>query len=190
VEIDDPAHRGLLQIGQPAKNLEVIGMLATCWEGLEGSGEESMGGYKVDRAECLEWTPPTLTFVVERHGARAFSSTRAELQRWNVDLDKGTASCYAAGYRQLDKRSPPWDAEAVAAELAPLVLDGKEDPRLKWLREGKNRVQLRTPLIVPDYGSGPKQTTADRRRRLFAALEKLLASTGWIRTLNTWSRSH
>jgi hypothetical protein len=165
----------------------VVDTLAVCWERLEGSREASMGGYKVRRAEDLRWDPPRLRFVVERHGAREFGSKRAELQVWSVDVDEGTASCYSAGYRQLDKPSLRWKAEPVAAELASLILDGKEDLRLKWLRGGKDRVQLQTWLIIPD--NGPKKTTSGRRRRLFAALEKHLAPTGWKRTGNTWDKT-
>ena len=45
-----------------------------------------MQGYKLlGRTEAVSWERPVLRFVIERHGGAAFGSTRAELQRWEVD---------------------------------------------------------------------------------------------------------
>jgi hypothetical protein len=45
----------------------------------------------VSRAEELSWNPPILSFTIERHGATARGSSRAELHEWTVNLHEGTA---------------------------------------------------------------------------------------------------
>lgn len=56
--------------------------------------------------EDLQWNPPVLNFRIERHGARARGSTRAELQTWEIDVIQATAKIVATGHRQLE----PMDA--------------------------------------------------------------------------------
>src|SRR5262249_18422811 len=42
--------------------------LAECWEELEAN-DSSLAGYKLlGRMEDVSWTPPRLTFTIERHG--------------------------------------------------------------------------------------------------------------------------
>jgi hypothetical protein len=47
--------------------------------------------------EDLEWNPPMLSFIIERHGAMVLGSTRAENQRWEIDMNKMEAECYSFG---------------------------------------------------------------------------------------------
>jgi hypothetical protein len=56
-----------------------------------GADETAMEGWKVSRAEELSWNPPILSFTIERHGATARGSSRAELHEWTVTLHEGTA---------------------------------------------------------------------------------------------------
>ena len=61
-----------------------------------------MAGHKlIGRMENVEWHPPILTFLIERHGGTVLGSARAELQRWTVDLDRRTATCERVGHRQF-----------------------------------------------------------------------------------------
>jgi hypothetical protein len=62
-------------------------ILAECWDEFRGSGESGMHPGKLrGRMEEVTWNPPYLAFVIERHGATAFGSTRAEIQLWELDL--------------------------------------------------------------------------------------------------------
>src|SRR4051794_5739582 len=72
---------------------ELEGLLEPCWHAFVGSDNGGMEGRKLlGRMEDGAWDPPLLTFTVERHGATVLGSTRAELQKWTVDLEKRTAS--------------------------------------------------------------------------------------------------
>jgi hypothetical protein len=124
----------------------------------------------------VEWSPPVLTFVIERHGGRALRSTWAELQRWAVDLDRRTATCERAGHRQLSPRSGRVDVAAIADEIAGLIIGGVIDDRLRWFGGGRVRVEM--GRIFPK-ASGYKQTVQGRRRRLRETLVEVLGRRGW-----------
>jgi hypothetical protein len=111
--------------------------------------------------EAVHWEPPLLSFTIERHGAMALGSTRAELQRWRVDLRRLQASCIKdRGYRQLRQRAEPVKTEPMAAELVEAISEGRAGDRLKWGHDGTVRVVL--TKVFP-YGSGYMQTIAGRR---------------------------
>jgi hypothetical protein len=121
--------------------------------------------------------PPVLSFTIERHGAMSMGSTRAELQRWRVDLRRRTASCERSrSYRQVVPRAEAVRVEPIAREVADGILAGRTDERLKWQEEETVRV-LVTRIFPRD--SGYMQTITGRRNRLRAALETLLADAGW-----------
>jgi hypothetical protein len=113
---------------------------------------------KLARMEAVRWEPPILSFTIERHGAMALGSTRAELQHWRVDFDLIRASCVKdRGYRQLLPRAERVKAEPVATEIAEAINAGRADERLSWGRDGTVRVVL--TKVFP-YGSGYMQTIA------------------------------
>ena len=96
-----------------------------------------MAGHKlIGRMEHVEWNPPVLTFVIERHGGTVLGSTRAELQRWTVDLDRKTATCERAGHRQLSPMAKRVDVGSIADEVANKIVGGESDDRLTWLEMG------------------------------------------------------
>lgn len=150
-------------------------LLVNAWPALEGSGESSMAPYKLERAERFEWCPPFLTFRIERHGARALGSTRAELQTWTLDLDARTASAARSGHKQLSPAARRVDVRPIAADLSRLIRAGKASSRLKWL--SLEAVEVRVGVVLPD--SGFKQTLQGRRKRLRAALIAELQPHGW-----------
>ena len=85
---------------------KILSLLAECWDELKGADESAMRAFKLDRAEDLSWDPPVLSFKIERHGGTVLGSSRAELQRWCVNLHEATASCEEQGYRQLRPNAP------------------------------------------------------------------------------------
>ena len=99
------------------ESCEVLRLLADAWGSLTGHDEAGMAAWKIERAENLQWQPPVLSFSIEGHGGAAFGSTRAEMQRWTVDIDSGDASCTSTGYRQIRKTDKRLDTGALAVEI-------------------------------------------------------------------------
>ncbi len=151
--------------------------LASCWDFLDGSDLERMAPHKLrNRVEDPWWDPPMLCFTIERHGGLAMGSTRAELQRWVVDVDAGTADCCPAGYRQLYKRDAPVKVGPIAEEVVGLILAGQQDPRLTWIELGR-RVRVTLSACLPIASN--QQTHQGRSRRLRRKLRELLEPQGW-----------
>ncbi len=96
-------------------------------------------------------------------------STRAELQRWEVNLDTQEASCFSTGYRQVAPTSSRVDFQQVAQELAPLILSSKDDERLKWKKDGSLQV-----VMTKVFPGSVAQTLRGRSKRLKEELLKIL----------------
>jgi hypothetical protein len=76
----------------PVDNLEFEGLLASCWQELEGNQDGGMKSYKlIKRTRSLRWDPPMLTFGIERHGPTKRGSVYAHEQFWAVNVERGTA---------------------------------------------------------------------------------------------------
>jgi hypothetical protein len=154
-------------------------LLAECWDDFCGSDDGGMEAYKLLRyMERAVWTPPVLSFVIERHGGLACGSTRAELQHWSVNLDKNEAQIIKEGYRQKTPMDPRKPVKATATEIARLILAGQEDERLD--RQANGTVKVLARKIYPE-GSGYKRTVEGRRRRLCQYIETSLLGYGWAK---------
>ena len=108
--------------------------LAESWATFEGSDAGGMEAYKLnDRTEQLMWTPPVLSFRIERHGGTVLGSSRAEIQTWEVDLDRHGARLLGSGWRQVRSPAPKLDVTALAVEPQQVVLGEAEsaDGRLR-----------------------------------------------------------
>lgn len=151
-------------------------LLCNAWMGFDGD----CGGLSVHkirgRLEKLEWHPPVLSFTIERHGGIKCGSSRAELQDWGVDVERGTASYSSTRYRQLYKRSPPLKTKPLAQQIAALIVERQESKLLRWSDDG-NCVRLIINGIIPDEWA--KETTAGRRKRFRRDLTALLIQHGW-----------
>jgi hypothetical protein len=155
--------------------------LAQCWDELAGSNDGGMTGSKFfdrkgPRTEGLQWNPPVLKFQIERHGGRVLSSTRGELQTWEINAIKAMARIVATSHRQLEPMAARLDVNPLASETAKMIVDGRESPWLKWMTP--TRVRVVSGEVIPATN---KQTTAGRRKRFGAALEQLLGPQGWRR---------
>jgi hypothetical protein len=161
--------------GDAANDVERL--LGTAWGRLEGSHDGGMKGEKlVGRAESLHWSPPFLTFVIERHGAFVKGSTRAELQKWEIDVSRNTARIVAQSRRQLVAMDARLDVKPLTAEIAAMILRAGEAPALKWVNH--SRVRVLTGVVIPKT---IKQTTLSRRGRFVAELSQILRPEGWKR---------
>jgi hypothetical protein len=170
-----------------SKKLERL--LAPVWEDFTAT-EGGMEGCKLhDRMEQVIWSPPDLTFSIERHGSLCQGSTRAEVQHWRISIEVTSAILEGTTHRQTKPMSPRLDACSKAKEIVAAVQDARQDVEfLKWTGEGMVRV-LMVKLVPPD--SGFKQTRQDRRKQLREELSKLMPLGGWspVEKRDTFVRS-
>ena len=166
------------QLPGPIEDIDTIAtLLEDVWDNLIGSDAEGMAAYKLDgRIEEPTWEPPVLSFIIERHGGTVQGSSRAELQRWSVDIDTRMASVSPSGHRQLKVQAKRVDIKPIAEEISSIIVSGTQDERIKWNDENTAKVQIN--LILPE-GSAKKQTLAGRRKRFREELTKQLAEHGW-----------
>jgi hypothetical protein len=174
--------RMLLQDTEPgpiadASSLE--GLLAGCWEQFTGGEAQGMKGDKLlGRMTDVTWKPPMLSFVIERHGGTVLGSSRAELHRWEVNVESRDAVCLPGRFRQLKPTQPRLNVLPLAEELCGLIRRRQDNPRLVW-SQGRQIVSVRIRVVIPDQG--PKQTVAERRRRFTNVLRERLEAIGWVR---------
>jgi hypothetical protein len=161
----------------------VESLLIACWDTLPESREGGMAAHKLrDRLEQVEWDPPHLRFTIERHGGTVLGSTRAALQRWEIDVQTGNAGCDESGHRQLVPRGSALRTQPLVEEMVEHIVHGKDHPALKWPID-RSRVFLRVGEPIP--ADGFKQTIAGRRRRFKKALVAQLAAAGWLEVSGT-----
>ena len=159
-------------------------LLAECWDDFVGSGETKMNTEKLDRAEDLRWDPPELSFRIERHGGTVKGSSRAEVHFWSINIETLEARCIGVGHRQVRPMDKKLNVERLAAEIADLIANRKQDKRLKWVSDGRVRV-----LISSVIRKTNSETTRDRRKRFRQALDRLLAPTWEYVPVNVYRRS-
>jgi hypothetical protein len=169
---------------------KIMLLLAGCWDELEGANETGMKAWKLDRAEDVAWNPPVLSFTIERHGATVLGSSRAELHRWSVNLEEGTADCVQRSYRQISPRAPRLDVRPIAERVCETVQLGPgsdcdlvKNGVIDW--KADDLVSVKQGMLIP--GGGYQQTVAGRRRRFRKQLEERMRSIGW--RLETVQRS-
>ena len=170
---------------------ELRSLLADAWDGFDGGDESAMAARKIrrlGRVGSLAWTPPVLTFRMERHGGTVLGSTRAEIQEWTVDLDARTATAETVGRRQLRPMRKRLDVAAVAEEIIAAVNERADDPRLKWSKDGGSVQVLATVAVNPDHA--PQQTLDGRRKRLKEKVKPGLAEIGWTESTQPWRYKH
>lgn len=163
-------------------------LLALCWKDLAGGSDGGMEGNKLfGRMESVEWSPPLLTFKIERHGGAFLGSSRAEIQHWAIDISKRIASLGGSSRRQLRPLQPRLDVAPLANAVARSILSRQPDEYLKWFPDG--HVVVSIGKVIP--AGGPKQTVAGRRKRFRTALDTILKAHGWEKVrANTYRPSN
>lgn len=159
---------------------EITSLLATAWDSFAGNNETKMAARKIHRAEKLCWYPSILSFEIERHGGTVMGSTRAEIQRWEVNLKTLEISCETVSHRQIEPMDRRLDTKRLAAEVAALIVSNSEHVLLKWLGTDKVRVNI-SEVIPQTY----VRTTTSRRKRFRKQLTAELEKQGWEPVLGT-----
>jgi hypothetical protein len=168
-----------LSPGQIADVGQLDALLATCWDQFDGSNAEGMEPQKLfGRMERISWDPPVLSFTLERHGGTVLGSSRAELQRWEVNVETRSATCSTGSHRQLTPMQPKLTVKPQAEEVVGLILEGRQDDRLKWHAGGSVRILIGNVEGL-QTGSAVQQTLAGRRRRFREEVERLVTNHGW-----------
>lgn len=158
---------------------ELERIVAECWDDLDGSDEGGMEACKLlGRMEQVVWTPPMMSFVIERHGGLTCGSTRAEVQHWAVNLDTNEATISKESYRQVQTMAPRAPVKATADEITQLILGRMPDSRLQWRNDDSVSVLLHK--IYPK-DSGSHRTVTERRNRFRRYVEEALAKHDWYR---------
>lgn len=167
---------------RPGDEDRIIGVLAKCWDQLSGATETSMRAYKLHRVERLEWSPPILSFTMERHGGTVFGSTRAELQKWTVNVETGIADHSPGARRQLEPTAKRLDVAPIAGRVYEAVDNGPTS-QSQLVKEGtvtwqdERRLIIKHGALIPNEGF--KQTVAGRPKRLRQELIRGLGERGW-----------
>ncbi len=168
-----------------AKAAEILKVLEECWDDFEGSADTKMQFWKIVRdgvPEDFAWKPPILSFTIERHGSLVLGSSRAEKQRWSLNIAEGTARHDVTGFRQMEPRALALDVKAIATKVCEEVQKGPAinselttQGILIW--KGDDEIIIKHGKLIPNDGF--KQTISGRRRRFRADLKNKMALIGW-----------
>ena len=154
---------------------ELLTAVTNVWPTVTGSEVENTWADKTVRMESVEWRPPTLSFVLARHGGTVNGSGREHLHYWALDTDTWVAAIVRYGHRQLRPMSKRFDAAAAAETTAKLIAASSDDKQLVWT-DNRRTVAINLQEAVP---LGNLQTQAARRRRFRSELNLVLTSMGW-----------
>jgi len=174
-ELDD--YLASIEAGPVLDSSRCAQVLSKFWSQFDGSSAESTSPNKLtSRAlEGAKWEPPILSFAIERHGATVNGSSRASVHRWEVNVTKRTARIVERKNRQLEPLSPRVNVKPIAEGVAALIVNGIEDPLLKWHSPTDVSVQIGK---IEDL-CGAAQTQLGRRKRFRKSMESILAPRGW-----------
>jgi len=164
----------------------LIPLLSACWSQIPGGYDNKMSDVKLDRMEKVEWIPPNLSFIIERHGAAVFGSSRAELHKWTIDVEQIDADCSTNSYRQLYKTAKRLNIKPCVEEIFHLIENGQNDDRIKWSSDCRQVIVNMTKTLdkaaeEQNAESGYEQTASGRRKRLKKLLIPKLEAIGWSR---------
>jgi hypothetical protein len=163
----------------------IASLLEDCWHELEGAEVSKMEDRKLlrdDGPQEMTWSPPKLSFIIERHGGMVQGSTRAEKQKWNLDIEKKTVYQSIVGFRQVHPRASTLNVKLIAEEVCKAVQEGPHSKseltvsgKLVW--KGDGHLVIKHGKIIPNEGF--QQTIAGRRKRFRTDLQRELDALGW-----------
>ncbi|MDX5327519.1 MAG: hypothetical protein LPK06_01845 [Marinobacter sp.] len=156
---------------------ELARLLSDVWNDLPGSHDQKTAPYKlISRPlEDVIWSPPLLLFTLERHGGTVNGSSRAELHRWEVDVERWQASILSKGRRQLTKQDKRYNPAPDVEAICTAVRSRANADGLVYRDDGSVKV------IVKDIVEARNnQTLAARRRRFRELLQNRMSEIGYV----------
>ncbi len=163
---------------------ELFKVVEASWHEFAGSNETSMGAWKILRDEGpgdVNWISPCLSLTIERHGGTVLGSSRAERQRWILNLERRSADHVQGGFRQLRPNAPKLEVKSLANEVCNAVQEGPSsasrlisDRIVVWKND--DEVIVFHGKIV---GGAYQRTVSGRRKRFRADLETKMGVIGW-----------
>ena len=150
--------------------------LREAWDELEIFDDSKFYSSKLYRAEDLTWSPPIITFTIERHGGMACGSSRAEVYIWSINVEAGIASSGHTGYRQIVPMDKRLNIKALADELIDIIERKDDDPRISYLTNERNEIRL---LVSETVTANNNQTLVSRRKRFRAQFNEKMEANGW-----------
>lgn len=182
----EPLEDGILKADEEKHIIELL--QDGGWDELGGNCVEKTTSDKLYRAENMRLEKPYIKFDLERHGGYVNGSTRSDLHRWKIDLEKGTAGIESRSYRQTEPRDKNYNAKQHADEVSKEILNREDKEYLLW-NVSKTECSIRISLLIPET---VKQTTIGRRKRFRESLKNILESKGWrltkTRPLSTFTK--
>jgi hypothetical protein len=163
---------------------ELFELVVASWDEFSGSGDTSMASDKILRdagPEEVTWSPPYFSFVIDRHGGTVLGSTRADRQRWTLNLETQTADQMRIGHRQLRPNAQKLDVKLLADEVCTVVREGPGSAS-RLVSSGvvvwKNAAEL-TVFHGKIVGGEYERTVRGRRKRFRADLKTKMGVIGW-----------
>jgi hypothetical protein len=175
------AHLATKQPGTIIDTTDLERLLAASRDEFTGDDGGMEGNKLLGRMEDVTWQPPKLTFSIERHGGTVMGSTRAELQHWEVNVEKKTAVIVKCGHRQLKPMAKRIYIKPLVESILAAIASGSGNELVEKHEDGT--FSLNTTLIFPT-GSAVKMTLEGRRKRLREAVASVLLKEGWQRLGN------
>ena len=157
----------------------LINLLSKSWDELQGSSAEKTTFDKLFRAENLRVDYPMIYFELERHGGLVNGSTRADIHRWEINLEQSKAILRSRTYRQVSSLDKRYNATEAARMVSKNIINGEDHEYLTWDAE-KTRVTVILNKIVP---SSYSRTTQGRNKRFREELQEMMNNTGWDRVI-------
>jgi hypothetical protein len=135
----------------------------------------------VHKFSKVEWTPPVISFELERHGAIVGGgSIDAEIYRISLDLKTDAPSRSRPSKRRVKKARPPMDLKKKAEEVVQAVLEEGDHP---GIQEKGDLVMIKIGKFIPGGGVA-KETLSSRRKKVRGHADEALAELGYEKIAN------
>jgi hypothetical protein len=115
-------------------------------------------------------------------GATMLGSSRADLQRWTLNLTARDAQCSKESYRQIHPASFKLNVKPIASRVCESIREGSgsnsdlvQNGVVVW--KGDDEVWVYHGKLIPD--DGYQQTVAGRRKRCRDELTNIMKPFGW-----------
>ena len=169
----------ILPAGLVVDPRELAGLLAPCLGEFAGwTGRDVEDAELAERIQRAVWRPPFLKIAVGTGVESSPGVPSGPAQEWELDLNTNRASLAKPPPRPFQPTRPKFNMPELAEQVARLIQERRQDPRLRWYSDGS--VRFAVGIMFPE-GAGFKQTVSNRRRKFRLAMDEKLTAAGWRR---------